>query len=123
MAGATAGAVEGFLTYPFEFLKTQSQFANKTSDKVSCLHIQTRQFLAENLATLSMVIQPPGIVQIAKDTLRKHGVAGFYSGCGALVVGNALKAAVRFTSYDRFKTLMVNEEVHTTGHWTLILPV
>jgi len=28
-AGATAGAVEGLITYPAEFLKTSSQFARK----------------------------------------------------------------------------------------------
>ena len=28
-AGATAGAVEGFVTYPMEFLKTRSQFGGQ----------------------------------------------------------------------------------------------
>jgi len=33
-----------------------------------------------------------------------------YSGCGALVSGNALKAAVRFVSYERYKSLLADPE-------------
>lgn len=37
IAGATAGAVEGFITYPFEALKTYSQLSKRsgTSTQVS----------------------------------------------------------------------------------------
>jgi solute carrier family 25 citrate transporter 1 len=31
LAGATAGAIEGFVTYPTEFAKTQLQFAGRNS--------------------------------------------------------------------------------------------
>jgi solute carrier family 25 citrate transporter 1 len=36
---------------------------------------------------------------------------GFYSGVGALVAGNSLKAGVRFLSYDKFKTMLVDQDV------------
>lgn len=32
--GATAGAVEGFATYPIEFTKTMAQFSTKAGEKV-----------------------------------------------------------------------------------------
>ncbi|PKI82999.1 hypothetical protein MVES_003020 [Malassezia vespertilionis] len=35
---------------------------------------------------------PPNPLAIARDTVRDHGITGLYSGCGALVVGNAVKA-------------------------------
>lgn len=35
IAGTTAGAVEGFTTYPIEYTKTVAQFAAKTGEKVS----------------------------------------------------------------------------------------
>jgi hypothetical protein len=35
LAGATAGGVESFITYPFESLKTQLQFGALNGDKVS----------------------------------------------------------------------------------------
>ena len=36
---------------------------------------------------------------------------GLYSGCTALVVGNSVKAGVRFVSYDHFKQMLANSEV------------
>lgn len=50
-------------------------------------------------------------ISIAKETFKTKGVRGFYPGCGALVTGNAVKAAVRFFSYDQFKKVLVNNEV------------
>lgn len=58
-------------------------------------------------------MQPPGLVQIAKTTMQRHGIRGFYSGVGALVAGNSLKAGVRFFSYDKFKKMLVDGEVPT----------
>ncbi|KXN90408.1 hypothetical protein AN958_04277 [Leucoagaricus sp. SymC.cos] len=82
IAGATAGAVEAFITYPTEFVKTRSQFGGKKE----------------------------GPIAIIKDTVRKHGITGLYSGCSALVIGNALKAGVRFVSYDHFKQRLADSE-------------
>ncbi|KAJ6577146.1 mitochondrial tricarboxylate transporter [Mycena capillaripes] len=82
IAGATAGAVEAFATYPTEFVKTRSQFGGKRESPIA----------------------------IIKDTLKNKGVLGFYSGCTALVVGNSAKAGVRFVSYDHFKHLLADSE-------------
>ncbi|KAJ1311113.1 hypothetical protein OPQ81_009614 [Rhizoctonia solani] len=79
-AGTFAGAVEAFVTYPTEFVKTRSQFDGNKD----------------------------GPIAIIRDTWNKHGIKGFYSGCTALVVGNAAKAGVRFLSYDRFKQMLAD---------------
>lgn len=55
--------------------------------------------------------QPPGLWAITKTTYARHGVPGFYSGVGALVAGNSLKAGVRFLSYDSFKQMLVDKDV------------
>lgn len=52
-----------------------------------------------------------GPIAIIKNTLRDKGVVGLYSGCTALVVGNAAKAGVRFVTYDYFKGLLADKEV------------
>ncbi|CEQ42669.1 SPOSA6832_04518, partial [Sporobolomyces salmonicolor] len=83
---ACCSAVEGAITYPFEYLKTQTQFASRTTGK------------------------PPGLWSITKATYARHGIPGFYSGVGALVAGNSLKAGVRFLSYDRFKQLLIDQD-------------
>ncbi|GAA5920101.1 hypothetical protein JCM1841_004097 [Sporobolomyces salmonicolor] len=96
IAGATAGAVEGAITYPFEYLKTQTQFASRTTGK------------------------PPGLWSITKATYARHGIPGFYSGVGALVAGNSLKAGVRFLSYDRFKQLLIDQDGKLSGPRSLL---
>jgi len=83
VAGATAGAVEAFITYPMEFVKTRSQFGGKR--------------------------EPP--LTIIRETLRSHGVRGMYAGCNALVIGNSVKAGVRFVSYERFKQALADKDV------------
>ncbi|KII83663.1 hypothetical protein PLICRDRAFT_47143 [Plicaturopsis crispa FD-325 SS-3] len=83
IAGSTAGAIEAFVTYPTEFVKTRSQLQGGPKE---------------------------GPIAIIKNTLRTKGVAGLYSGCSALVVGNAAKAGVRFVSYDHFKGMLADPE-------------
>ncbi|GAA5847047.1 hypothetical protein JCM3766R1_000597 [Sporobolomyces carnicolor] len=97
IAGATAGAVEGAITYPFEYLKTQTQFAHR-----------------------STTTKPPGLWEISKATYARQGIAGFYSGVGALVAGNSLKAGVRFLSYDKFKHMLVDSEGKLSGPRSLL---
>lgn len=45
-----------------------------------------------------------------RETLQKRGIAGLYAGVGAVVIGNAAKAGVRFTTYDQFKSLLKDDE-------------
>ncbi|CUA73922.1 Tricarboxylate transport protein [Rhizoctonia solani] len=87
-AGTFAGAVEAFVTYPTEFVKTRSQFDGNKD----------------------------GPIAIIRETWTKHGAKGFYSGCMALVVGNAAKAGVRFLSYDRFKQMLADQNGKDIAH-------
>ncbi|KAK0548588.1 hypothetical protein OC846_004418 [Tilletia horrida] len=95
-AGTVAGAVEGFATYPIEYTKTVAQFAAKEGSKA------------------------PGPITIVKQTIAKDGFIGLYSGCGALVAGNAVKAGVRFLSYDYFKTLLRDKDGRLSGPRSLL---
>jgi len=75
-----AGAVEGFVTYPADFVKTRAQFASG-----------------------SIQGGTTSITSILRSVFREKGVRGFYSGSGALITGNAIKAGVRFLTYDTIK--------------------
>lgn len=55
-----------------------------------------------------------------RETLANKGFTGLYSGCGALVAGNAVKAGVRFFSYDKFKSYLVNDQGKLTGPRSLV---
>ncbi|KAL5498138.1 hypothetical protein ACEPAH_2268 [Sanghuangporus vaninii] len=82
VAGATAGGIEALITYPTEFVKTRSQFGGKKEKPI----------------------------EIIRNTLRTRGIRGLYSGCTALITGNAVKAGVRFLSYDQFKSMLADRE-------------
>ncbi|ORY30546.1 putative mitochondrial inner membrane citrate transporter [Naematelia encephala] len=86
LAGATAGGVESFVTFPLESLKTQLQFSSR------------------------VVGTAKGPIQLARETIAQRGISGLYAGVTAVVIGNAVKAGVRFTSYDQFKSLLKNDE-------------
>ncbi|KDN36393.1 mitochondrial carrier [Tilletiaria anomala UBC 951] len=96
IAGATAGAVEGFVTYPIEYTKTVAQFAQRNGEK------------------------PPGPIHIVRSTVAKDGIKGLYNGCGALVTGNAVKAGVRFLAFDHFKSLLRDDQGRLSGPRSLI---
>lgn len=78
-------------TYPTEFVKTRAQFAVASGSK------------------------PPGPIEIVRTTLAENGIRGLYSGCSALVAGNAVKAGVRFLSYDSIKLAVADKEVSREG--------
>ena len=94
IAGSLSGAIEGFITYPTEFVKTRSQFSPKGT-KTSP-------------------------ITIIKSTIQEHGVRGLYSGCSALLIGNAVKAGVRFLSYDSFKKSLVDKDGKLTAPRSLL---
>lgn len=50
-------------------------------------------------------------IAVARTTIAEQGIRGLYAGCGALVAGNALKAGVRFLSYDEIKSYLVDDKV------------
>ena len=126
-AGVLAGAIEGVVTYPTEFVKTQSQFASQVKgEKVSSRDLLLLLLLSleklTHLLALLRTWQPPGPIQIIKTTLATKGPLGLYAGCGALVVGNAVKAGVRFLSYDHYKSLLQDDNVSTNLYTFLYCP-
>jgi len=132
LAGTIAGAVEGFLTYPTEFVKTQAQLAsNAASASASASTIPTSskakgtagsvRFISYgalpahklNIAaaeSLTSSISAPkagaSAMQIVRSTWKAHGITGFFQGAGAMVTGNSAKAGVRFLTYDTIQNLL-----------------
>ncbi|SGY12748.1 BQ5605_C011g06591 [Microbotryum silenes-dioicae] len=108
-------------------LKTEAQFAQKLKDgSKASFKSPPRPFPNHvNHHDLSSIPhpplqQPPGIIGIAKNTYARHGIRGFYSGVGALVAGNSLKAGVRFFSYDKFKKMLIDREGKLSGSRSLL---
>jgi len=110
LAGTTAGAIEGFVTYPTEYAKTQLQFAaGKGGTQVSRHPVCLSYWPASKLISPDASRQGP--ISILRETIANKGITGIYAGCSALVIGNAVKAGVRFLSYDQYKALLRDENV------------
>lgn len=91
IAGGVAGAVEGVVTYPFEFAKTRLQLVDKSSK------------MSRNPLVL--------IITVA----RTQGISALYVGCPAFVVGNTAKASVRFLGFDSIKRLLSDRDGKLSG--------
>eukprot|EP00834_Sanchytrium_tribonematis_P002201 NODE_63_length_26141_cov_1.022656.p12 type:complete len:276 gc:universal NODE_63_length_26141_cov_1.022656:2941-2114(-) len=76
IAGALAGAIEAFITYPTEFVKTNTQLKKEKP------------------------------ILILKRTIATKGIQSIYKGVDIHIAGTALKAGVRFYSYGYFKDLL-----------------
>lgn len=82
IAGALAGAVEGTITYPFEFAKTRLQLRDKN------------------------VKSSRNPLVLIYHTARTQGISALYVGCPAFIVGNTTKAGVRFLGYGAIQNLL-----------------
>jgi len=94
------------VTYPAEFAKTRSQFGGKVR------FVPFFSLVGDLIGYSSPKREPP--LTIIRETLRSQGIRGLYAGCTALVVGNSVKAGVRFVSYDRFKQALADKDVSLT---------
>lgn len=88
IAGGVAGGVEGVITYPFEFTKTRLQLSSTG----------TRNPLLV-------------IYQVCKN----QGPSSLYVGCPAFVIGNTVKASVRFLGFDSIKRLLADDKGKLSG--------
>ncbi|PON27616.1 hypothetical protein TGAM01_v203383 [Trichoderma gamsii] len=86
LAGATAGAVEAAITYPFEFAKTR-------------LQLKHNAYHATTITTKSPFYS-------LLQTVRQNGIRVVYTGCSTLVIGTACKAGVRFLTFDSIKKII-----------------
>lgn len=84
VSGAIAGGVEAFATFPFEFAKTRLQLRSDGAAATSPY-------------------------RLLRDTAARDGISSIYTGCGSLVAGTALKAGVRFITYDSIKTMLSDD--------------
>jgi solute carrier family 25 citrate transporter 1 len=76
LAGAMTGAIESFVTYPTEYVKTHLQLQSKVRPRYS------------------------GIADCFGKTIQEHGVFGLYRGMTPILVGSIPKQASRWGAYE-----------------------
>lgn len=89
VAGALTGIIEISVTYPTEYIKTQLQLDEKSSQGT----------VGKKYA---------GIVDCARQTVKDHGFLGLYRGMTVLLVGTVPKSAIRFGAFEGLRSWMSN---------------
>ncbi|KAL9099348.1 MAG: hypothetical protein Q9163_005139 [Psora crenata] len=108
IAGSTAGAVEIAITYPAECMSILTpQSAGDRPVNLDRLVAKTRTQLNRRLPEGQKLGWPP------------FGKA-WYAGCTTLMIGNSLKAGIRFVAFDQYKTLLQDEAGRISGPRTVI---
>lgn len=85
-AGAVTGSLEICVTYPIKYIKTQMQLEEKFG--------RAKKY--------------SGILDCAKQTVKKNGFLGLYRGLNIFFYGP--KAAIRFGAFETLKAKFVNEK-------------
>lgn len=87
IAGGTAGGIESFLTYPFEFAKTRVQLRAERG-----------------------IPTPRNPFAVIGQVIKSEGARALYLGCSTLVIGTIAKDGIRFMSFDTIKRAFADPE-------------
>ncbi|KAG0668394.1 Mitochondrial succinate-fumarate transporter [Maudiozyma exigua] len=97
IAGGTAGLFEALCCHPLDTIKVRMQIYKRAA---------------------SGSIKPPGFIKTGKNIYSQEGFLALYKGLGAVVIGIIPKMAIRFSSYEFYRTLLAdkNTGVVSTGN-------
>lgn len=97
IAGGTAGLFEALCCHPLDTIKVRMQIFKRVNNKE---HPHSS-------------IKPPGFIKTGKTIYHNEGFLALYKGLGAVVIGIIPKMAIRFSSYEWYRTLLADKQ---TGH-------
>lgn len=96
VAGGTAGLFEALCCHPLDTIKVRMQLYRKSGQK------------------------PPGFVRTGINIAKKEGILSLYKGLGAVVIGIVPKMALRFSSYEFYRSLLKDAEGNISTGATFI---
>lgn len=97
VAGGTAGLFEALCCHPLDTIKVRMQIYSRAREQGQ---------------------RARGFIGTARDISTQEGFLALYKGLGAVVIGIIPKMAIRFTSYEFFRTLLADRQtgVVSTGN-------
>lgn len=99
VAGGTAGLFEALCCHPLDTVKVRMQLYRKSGQK------------------------PPGFVRTGINIVQKEAFLSLYKGLGAVVIGIVPKMALRFSSYEFFRSLLYKPDGTITAGSTFVAGV
>jgi len=110
-AGGASGALEAFIMYPTEFVKTQLQLEANALKKAKASGLPPEQWPK---------VKYTGVVSCIKSTFTERGFTGFYRGAPSLIIGSIPKAGVRFYAYNAFADMLKDSNNKLTPTRTML---
>ncbi|KAI5949065.1 SFC1 [Candida theae] len=99
VAGGVAGLFEALCCHPLDTIKVRMQLYRKSGQK------------------------PPGFVKTGINIVQKEGFLSLYKGLGAVVIGIVPKMAIRFSSYEFYRSFFYDKDGKITAGQTFIAGV
>lgn len=99
IAGGTAGLFEALCCHPLDTVKVRMQLYRKSGQK------------------------PPGFLKTGINIVQKETFLSLYKGLGAVVIGIVPKMALRFSSYEFYRSLLYKEDGSITTSGTFVAGV
>ncbi|KAJ2490502.1 Mitochondrial succinate-fumarate transporter [Coemansia sp. RSA 2050] len=99
LAGGAAGLAEAMCCHPLDTIKVRMQLKNSRRAAIDAT-------------------APKSFLGVGQRIVQREGVRALYKGLGAVVSGIVPKMAIRFSSFEYYKTLLANKEtglVSTSG--------
>ncbi|CCD24365.1 Sfc1p NDAI_0D00510 [Naumovozyma dairenensis CBS 421] len=90
VAGGTAGLFEALCCHPLDTIKVRMQIARRSAN-----------------------IKPHGFIKTGNLIYSQEGFLALYKGLGAVVMGIIPKMAIRFSSYEYYRSALTNKETQT----------
>jgi solute carrier family 25 citrate transporter 1 len=98
-AGGVAGLCEALCCHPLDTIKVRMQLYKKSGQK------------------------PPGFIKTGISIVQKEGFLSLYKGLGAVVIGIVPKMAIRFSSYEFYRSFFLDKDGKITTGQTFLAGV
>jgi len=99
VAGGVAGLFEALCCHPLDTIKVRMQLYRKSGQK------------------------PPGFIKTGINIVQKEGFLSLYKGLGAVVIGIVPKMAIRFSSYEFYRSFFYDKDGKITAGQTFLAGV
>ncbi|KAJ9573089.1 Mitochondrial carrier protein [Nakaseomyces glabratus] len=116
VAGGTAGLFEALCCHPLDTIKVRMQIYKRQAAPAAAA-VASMAGGAGGAATATVgggdataAIKPPGFIRTGRNIYAQEGFLALYKGLGAVVIGIIPKMAIRFSSYEFYRTLLADKQ-------------
>ncbi|KAF1812671.1 succinate/fumarate mitochondrial transporter-like protein [Eremomyces bilateralis CBS 781.70] len=99
IAGGGAGMMEALVCHPLDTIKVRMQLSRRAR---------------------APGVKPRGFIATGTEIVKKETPLGLYKGLGAVLTGIVPKMAIRFTSYEKYKQFLADENGVVSGRATFL---